>query len=110
MIISLRPEIGLLWLLIHHDQVHWVHPYYGEIKVCVDGEVLVSHSGREAECVALALARVEAVEISFPTASIATDQTLISPCSDLNDRIGETFAHVGLKGLPILLVPYPETW
>ncbi len=43
---------------------------------------------------------VEAGELSFPTAGIATGQTLISSSSALNDRIGEAFAHVDLKSLP----------
>ncbi|WP_334472422.1 DNA circularization protein [Arsenophonus sp. PmNCSU2021_1] len=77
-----------------------VHPYYGEIAVCIDGEVRVSHSGREGRMCRVSFSVVEAGELSFPTAGVATGQTLISSCSALNDRIGEAFAHVGLKGLP----------
>ncbi|BAN97989.1 phage tail/DNA circulation protein [Plautia stali symbiont] len=77
-----------------------VHPYYGEIAVCIDGEVRVSHSGRDGRMCRVSFNVVEAGELSFPTAGVATGQTLISSSSALNDRIGETFANVGLKGLP----------
>lgn len=77
-----------------------VHPYYGEIAVCIDGEVRVSHSGREGRMCRVSFGVVEAGELSFPTAGVATSQTLISSSSALNDRIGEAFANVGLKGLP----------
>lgn len=77
-----------------------VHPYYGEIAVCIDGEVRVSHSGRDGRMCRVNFSVVEAGELSFPTAGIATSHTLMSSCSALNDRIGETFARVGLKGLP----------
>lgn len=77
-----------------------VHPYYGEIAVCIDGEVRVSHSGRDGRMCRVSFNVVEAGELSFPTAGVATGQTLISSSSALNDRMGEAFAHVGLKGLP----------
>ncbi|HGJ5880535.1 MAG TPA: DNA circularization protein [Arsenophonus nasoniae] len=77
-----------------------VHPYYGEIKVCIDGEVRVSHSGREGRMCRVSFNVVEAGELSFPTSGIATSQTLISSNSALNDRIGEAFSDFGLKGLP----------
>ncbi|MFT8210855.1 MAG: DNA circularization protein [Symbiopectobacterium sp.] len=76
-----------------------VHPYYGEIAVCIDGEVRVSHSGREGRMCRVSFSVVEAGELSFPTAGIATSHTLISSSSALNDRIGAVFADLGLKGL-----------
>uniref|UniRef100_A0A3B0MG10 DNA circulation N-terminal domain-containing protein n=1 Tax=Arsenophonus endosymbiont of Trialeurodes vaporariorum TaxID=235567 RepID=A0A3B0MG10_9GAMM len=76
-----------------------VHPYYGEIAVCVDGEVRVSHSGREGRMCRVSFSVVEAGELSFPTAGIATSHTLISSSSALNDRIEAVFADLGLKGL-----------
>lgn len=60
----------------------------------------VSHSGRDGRMCRVSFNVVEAGELSFPTAGIATGQTLISSSSALNDRIGEAFANVGLKGLP----------
>lgn len=77
-----------------------VHPYYGEVAVSIDGEVRVSHSGRDGRMCRVSFNVVEAGELSFPTAGIATGQTLISSSSALNDRIGKAFANVGLKGLP----------
>lgn len=76
-----------------------VHPYYGEIAVCIDGEVRVSHSGREGRLCRVSFSVVEAGELSFPTAGIATSHTLISSSSALNDRIEVVFADLGLKGL-----------
>ncbi|MGG2139903.1 DNA circularization protein [Symbiopectobacterium sp. RP] len=76
-----------------------VHPYYGEIAVCIDGEVRVSHSGREGRMCRVSFSVVEAGELSFPTAGIATSHTLISSSSALNDRIEAVFADLGLKGL-----------
>ncbi|WP_334473652.1 DNA circularization protein [Arsenophonus sp. PmNCSU2021_1] len=76
-----------------------VHPYYGEIAVCIDGEVRVSHSGREGRMCRVSFSVVEAGELSFPIAGIATSHTLISSSSTLNDRIGAVFADLGLKGL-----------
>lgn len=77
-----------------------VHPYYGEIAVCIDGEVRVSHSGRDGRMCRVSFNVVEAGELSFPTAGVATGQTRTSSSSALKDRIGETFANVGLKSLP----------
>ncbi len=77
-----------------------VHPYYGEIAVCISGEIRVSHSGRNGRMYCINFNIVEAGELSFLTAGIATGQTLISSSSALNDRIGEAFANVVLKGLP----------
>lgn len=76
-----------------------VHPYYGEIAVCIDGEVRVSHSGREGRMCRVSFSVVEAGELSFPTAGIATSHTLISSSSALNDRIEAVFADLGLNGL-----------
>ncbi|WP_041867280.1 DNA circularization protein [Sodalis glossinidius] len=76
-----------------------VYPYYDEIAVCIDGEVRVSHSGREGRMCRVSFSVVEAGELSFPIVGIATSYTLISSSSTLNDRIGAVFADLGLKGL-----------
>ena len=44
-----------------------VHPTYGELKVCVDGEVRVSTSKSEGRIVRFDLKFVEAGELSYPT-------------------------------------------
>ncbi len=43
-----------------------VHPTYGELKVCVDGEVRVSTSKSEGRIVRFDLKFVEAGELSYP--------------------------------------------
>ncbi|MEQ1961426.1 DNA circularization N-terminal domain-containing protein, partial [Escherichia albertii] len=58
-----------------------VHPTYGELKVCVDGEVRVSTSKSEGRIVRFDLKFVEAGELSYPTSGAATAQTLMSSCS-----------------------------
>ncbi|STG44808.1 Tail/DNA circulation protein [Escherichia coli] len=55
----------------------FVHPTYGELKVCVDGEVRVSTSKSEGRIVRFDLKFVEAGELSYPTSGAATAQTLI---------------------------------
>ncbi|RZX99965.1 phage tail tape measure protein, partial [Escherichia coli] len=62
-----------------------VHPTYGELKVCVDGEVRVSTSKSEGRIVRFDLKFVEAGELSYPTSGAATAQTLMSSCSALDD-------------------------
>lgn len=77
-----------------------VYPYYGELSVCMEGDVRMSHSGREGRLCRVSFSVVEAGELSFPTAGIATSQTLLSSSSALNDRISDAFTRVGLKVLP----------
>lgn len=48
-----------------------VHPTYGELKVCVDGEVRVSTSKSEGRIVRFDLKFVEAGELSYPTSGVA---------------------------------------
>lgn len=47
-----------------------VHPTYGELKVCVDGEVRVSTSKSEGRIVRFDLKFVEAGELSYPTSGV----------------------------------------
>ncbi len=51
-----------------------VHPTYGELKVCVDGEVRVSTSKSEGRIVRFDLKFVEAGELSYPTSGVYDDQ------------------------------------
>ncbi|MGR9777365.1 hypothetical protein ACUOF8_23755 [Escherichia coli] len=49
-----------------------VHPTYGELKVCVDGEVRVSTSKSEGRIVRFDLKFVEAGELSYPTSGVVS--------------------------------------
>lgn len=77
-----------------------VHPYYGEITICVDGEVRISHSGGDGRMCRVDFSFVEAGELTFPTSGHATDQKLISSSSVLDDAIGSAFEEFSLSGLP----------
>lgn len=76
-----------------------IHPVYGELKVCVDGEIRVSTSSTEGRMVRFELRFVEAGELSFPSAGVATAQTLMSSCSALENCIGSSFDRFGLEGM-----------
>ncbi|HGO4162413.1 TPA: DNA circularization protein [Serratia marcescens] len=80
-----------------------VHPFYGEMVVCIDGEVRVSHSNSAGRMCQVSFNVVESGELSFPTSGVATGQTLISSCSALDDSIGEAFSAFGMDGLPDFL-------
>lgn len=77
-----------------------VHPTYGEVSVCVDGEVRVSTTSSEGRMVRFDLRFVEAGELSYPTAGAATAQTLVSSCSALDDCISDNFKKFGMDGMP----------
>lgn len=77
-----------------------VHPTYGELKVCVDGEVRVSTSKSEGRIVRFDLKFVEAGELSYPTSGAATAQTLMSSCSALDDCISDSFSGFSIDTWP----------
>ncbi|TJF11698.1 DNA circularization protein, partial [Escherichia coli] len=77
----------------------FVHPTYGELKVCVDGEVRVSTSKSEGRIVRFDLKFVEAGELSYPTSGAATAQTLMSSCSALDDCISDSFSGFSIDGV-----------
>lgn len=77
-----------------------VHPTYGEISVCVDGEINVSTASSEGRMVRFDLRFVEAGELSYPTAGTATANTLVSSCSVLDDCISDSFDQFGMDGMP----------
>ncbi|WP_438335629.1 DNA circularization protein [Edwardsiella tarda] len=77
-----------------------VHPTFGEISVCVDGEINVSTNSDEGRMVRFDLRFVEAGELSYPTAGAATAQTLTSSCSALDNCIGRGFEKFGMDGMP----------
>lgn len=80
-----------------------VHPFYGEMKVNIDGGLRVSHSQTEGRMCRIEFAFVEAGELSFPTSGAATGKKLISSCSVLDDCISSAFKSFGMDGLPDFL-------
>ncbi|MCH7128161.1 DNA circularization protein [Escherichia coli] len=76
-----------------------VHPVYGEMSVCVDGDVRVSTSRSEGRVVRFDLKFVEAGELSYPTAGAATAQNLTSSCSALDDCISDSFSDFSIDGV-----------
>lgn len=77
-----------------------VHPTYGELNVCVDGEIRVSTTRSEGRMVRFDLQFVEAGELEYPTAGAATANTLVSSCSALDDCISDNFDQFGMDGMP----------
>lgn len=77
-----------------------IHPTYGEMKMCVDGEIRVSTTSSEGRMVRFDLKFVEAGELSYPTSGAATAQNLTSSCSALDDCISKNFEQFGMDGLP----------
>ncbi|QLR42790.1 DNA circularization N-terminal domain-containing protein [Enterobacter sp. RHBSTW-00994] len=76
-----------------------IHPTYGEISVCVDGEIKVSTTAGEGRMVRFDLQFVEAGELSYPTAGAATANTLVSSCSVLDDCISDNFENFSIDGV-----------
>ncbi|HHH3609427.1 TPA: DNA circularization protein [Enterobacter roggenkampii] len=77
-----------------------IHPTYGELSVCVDGEIKVSSTSGEGRMVRFDLLFVEAGELSYPTSGAATANTLVSSCSALDDCISDNFGKFGMEGMP----------
>lgn len=77
-----------------------IHPAYGEMSVCVDGEINVSSSSSEGRMVRFDLRFVEAGELTYPTSGAATANTLVSSCSALDDCISDSFEQFGMDGMP----------
>ena len=80
-----------------------VHPYYGEMKVTVDDTVRVSHTVSEGRMCRVSFSFIEAGELSFPDAGIATGQKLLSSTSFLDDCIAKAFEAFGMDGMPDFL-------
>ncbi|RTY53636.1 DNA circularization protein [Pantoea sp. YU22] len=76
-----------------------VHPYYGEMKGNIDGQVRVSHSAREGRICRISFAFVEAGELSFPTAGAATGKLLSGASAWLDTKINEMMSEFGLDGV-----------
>lgn len=77
-----------------------IHPAYGEMSVCVDGEINVSSSSSEGRMVRFDLRFVEAGELTYPTSGAATANTLVSSCSALDGCISDNFDQFGMDGMP----------
>lgn len=77
-----------------------VHPTYGELNVCVDGEIRVSTTSSEGRMVRFDLQFVEAGELTYPTSGAATANTLVSSCSAFDDCISDNFEKFGMDGMP----------
>jgi len=80
-----------------------IHPYYGEMTVTVDDGVRVSHSVSEGRMCRVSFSFIEAGELSFPAAGIATGQKLVSSTSFLDDAISSAFEAFGMDGMPDFL-------
>lgn len=80
-----------------------VHPFYGEMTITVDDAVRVSHSQSEGRMCRVSFSFIEAGELSFPTAGLATGQKLTSSVSFLDDAISSAFGAFGMDGLPDFL-------
>ncbi|WBT59334.1 DNA circularization protein [Kosakonia oryzendophytica] len=76
-----------------------IHPSYGEVKVCVDGEARVSTSASDGRMVRFDLRFVEAGELSYPTSGAATAQNLTTSCSALDDCISNNFDNFSIDGV-----------
>lgn len=76
-----------------------VHPYYGEMKGNVDGQVRVTHSNQEGRMCRVSFQFVESGELTFPTSGTATDASLDSSAGSLADAISGAFSAFSLDGL-----------
>lgn len=80
-----------------------VHPFYGEMTITVDDAVRISHSLSEGRMCRVSFSFIEAGELSFPTAGLATGQKLTFSVSFLDDAISSAFGAFGMDGLPDFL-------
>lgn len=76
-----------------------VHPYYGEMTVTVTDEVRVSHSRDEGRMCRVSFSFIEAGELSFPAAGIATGSKLTGSTNLFDDCISAAFEAFGMDGL-----------
>lgn len=76
-----------------------VHPYYGEMIVVLDDTVRVGHSVDEGRMCRITFSFVEAGELSFPNAGIATGSKLTGAVGVLDDWISSAFESFGLDGM-----------
>lgn len=77
-----------------------VHPYYGEMTVTVTDEVRVSHTRDEGRMCRVSFSFVEAGELSFPAAGLATSVKLATSGALVGDALASVFGEFTLDGLP----------
>ncbi|WP_304164221.1 DNA circularization protein [Lonsdalea britannica] len=77
-----------------------IHPYYGEMSITINEPARISHTNDEGRMCRIAFSFVEAGELSFPTAGLATGKKLSSSVSWLDECIGSAMEAFGLDGLP----------
>lgn len=80
-----------------------VHPYYGEMKGNVDGQIRVTHSNQEGRMCRVSFQFVEAGELTFPTSGVATGHRLEGSADGLMSAISDAFGGFSLDGLPDFL-------
>jgi len=76
-----------------------IHPFYGEMIVTVDDAVRITHSASEGRMCRVIFSFIEAGELSFPTAGIATVTKLENSCSLLDDALSSVFKNFGMDSL-----------
>ncbi|HBM8993529.1 TPA: DNA circularization N-terminal domain-containing protein [Citrobacter freundii] len=76
-----------------------IHPTFGELSVCVDGEIRISTSRKEGRMVRFDLRFVESGELAYPTSGAATAQMLESSCSAFDSCISDAFDGFGMDGM-----------
>lgn len=77
-----------------------IHPYYGEMSITINEPARISHTNDEGRMCRIAFSFVEAGELSFPTAGLATGKKLSSSVSWLDECIESAMEAFGLDGLP----------
>lgn len=76
-----------------------VHPFYGEMKGNIDGQVRVIHSNQEGRMCRVSFQFVESGELTFPTSGAATDIVLQNSSDSLFDSVTDAFSSFSLDGL-----------
>lgn len=77
-----------------------IHPQFGEMQGCIDGQVTVSHSGTEGRMCRVSFQFVESGELSFPVAGAATARKLEESSVFLDELIEDMFGDFDLAGIP----------
>ncbi|WP_315710042.1 DNA circularization protein [Brenneria uluponensis] len=76
-----------------------VHPYYGEMSITIDELARVTHTDNEGRMCRISFSFVEAGELSFPTAGLATNNKLSASTSWLEDFLTDLYGDFSLGGL-----------
>ncbi|MEK8494013.1 DNA circularization protein, partial [Escherichia coli] len=76
-----------------------IHPQFGEMQGCIDGQVTVSHSSTEGRMCRVSFQFVESGELSFPVAGAATARKLEESSGFLDELIEDMFGDFDLAGI-----------